>query len=349
MLVSVTATAQPGTITGRVVDAATGDALPGVNVFLSQTTRGAATDTDGRFTIARIPEGEYVLVASMLGYERVEQPVRAGAPLDLEIRLREVTSRMGEARVVSTIDRRWRRHLRRFERLFFGPTPRGRRCRFLNPEVLDFTEPRGAFVASARAPLVFENEALGYRVTYVLDRFRADGETVMFGGYPRYEDLDGDDCQRDRWQTERAKAYRGSVQHFLRALATRSAGAEGFDAYVLPDLDVPRGRPAGPAFVPRVAFDSLLTWGSSGPELTFEGVLHVEYTRERPRRDFPQARGWASQDHQHSALTLHAPSVPFDPLGHFYQPYLTQRYGYWSWEGHIGDLLPLDYRLPPDL
>jgi len=35
-----------GSIAGKVVDAETGDALPGVNVVIEGTLRGAATDLD---------------------------------------------------------------------------------------------------------------------------------------------------------------------------------------------------------------------------------------------------------------------------------------------------------------
>lgn len=59
-----------GIITGKVVDAESGDPLPGVNVIVSNTDRGAATDLDGVYRIARVPEGTYSVVASFIGYKR---------------------------------------------------------------------------------------------------------------------------------------------------------------------------------------------------------------------------------------------------------------------------------------
>ncbi len=63
-----------GKIVGRVVDAETGEALPGVNVIVEGTTLGAATDMDGKFIILRVPPGQYTLRAEMIGYNptRVE-------------------------------------------------------------------------------------------------------------------------------------------------------------------------------------------------------------------------------------------------------------------------------------
>ena len=57
------------TITGRVTDASTGDFLPGANVVLEGTTRGAASDRAGEYRIANVPEGSYTLVATYVGYD----------------------------------------------------------------------------------------------------------------------------------------------------------------------------------------------------------------------------------------------------------------------------------------
>lgn len=42
-----------GTIRGTVLDATTGDGLPGANVFLAGTSMGTATDLDGKYEIGR--------------------------------------------------------------------------------------------------------------------------------------------------------------------------------------------------------------------------------------------------------------------------------------------------------
>ena len=62
-----------GKIAGRVLDAETGDGLPGANVIIEGTTFGAATDADGYYTILRVPPGAYNVKVSMLGYKKVVQ------------------------------------------------------------------------------------------------------------------------------------------------------------------------------------------------------------------------------------------------------------------------------------
>jgi len=59
-----------GKLTGTVVDAETGEALIGVNVFLFGTNYGAATDIDGNYLIQAIPSGKYSLVFSIIGYAK---------------------------------------------------------------------------------------------------------------------------------------------------------------------------------------------------------------------------------------------------------------------------------------
>ena len=59
---------QPVTVKGKVTDEA-GQALPGATVVVKGTTLGAATDSDGNYTLT-LPEGSYTLVFSMLGIKR---------------------------------------------------------------------------------------------------------------------------------------------------------------------------------------------------------------------------------------------------------------------------------------
>ena len=61
-------TFKEGKISGRMIDAETGEALIGVTVMLEGTKLGAVTDLDGNFTIKRVPVGTYTLVASSVGY-----------------------------------------------------------------------------------------------------------------------------------------------------------------------------------------------------------------------------------------------------------------------------------------
>ena len=89
LVLATVASAQPATEAGRVVgvvvEAETGEPLPGVNVRLPGTTLGAATDIDGRFVIESVPAGEYEVEAVYVGAEpwRATVRVEAGATVSV--------------------------------------------------------------------------------------------------------------------------------------------------------------------------------------------------------------------------------------------------------------------------
>ncbi|SVB64271.1 uncharacterized protein METZ01_LOCUS217125, partial [marine metagenome] len=56
-----------GKISGQVTDNA-GAGLAGANVIVDGTSMGAATDSDGKYTILNVPAGKFALTASYIGY-----------------------------------------------------------------------------------------------------------------------------------------------------------------------------------------------------------------------------------------------------------------------------------------
>lgn len=92
-----------GTMTGRVVDDA-GEPIPGATVILLNTSRGAATNVEGRFTIEGIPVGPHVISISALDYRSDTIAVtveEAGTGLGTIVLAATDESIMGEA-VVKT-------------------------------------------------------------------------------------------------------------------------------------------------------------------------------------------------------------------------------------------------------
>lgn len=76
-----------GMLVGRIEDASTKEPLAYANVILKGTMLGGATNASGYFKVGRIPAGEYVAVASCIGYEPAEIHVRVEAGDTVHIRL----------------------------------------------------------------------------------------------------------------------------------------------------------------------------------------------------------------------------------------------------------------------
>jgi len=90
---------ETGKIAGTVVDSNTGETLIGVNVVIQNTTKGTATDLDGKYTIPNLEAGIYNIVFSYVSYnkkivEGVE--VTAGEVKKIEVSLSPDTEELDE-------------------------------------------------------------------------------------------------------------------------------------------------------------------------------------------------------------------------------------------------------------
>ena len=88
--------AQDLTVTGKVTDKA-GDGLPGVTVQLKGSSKGAATDLDGKYTIAGVPSTG-TLVFSFVGM--LSQEVAIGGRSSVNVTLSDDAALLEEVVVV---------------------------------------------------------------------------------------------------------------------------------------------------------------------------------------------------------------------------------------------------------
>src|SRR6187551_2967162 len=66
VLITPLSLAQTGILSGRVIDSKTTEPLPFANVFINNTTIGAATDVNGNFQLKNIPVGSSEVVYSFV-------------------------------------------------------------------------------------------------------------------------------------------------------------------------------------------------------------------------------------------------------------------------------------------
>ncbi len=83
-------------LTGRVVDAATGEALPGSTVLFADLKQGTATGPDGSFSFASLPRGRFTVQVRSLGYNTVTQTVDTGSGQPLEFKLTVAATEIGQ-------------------------------------------------------------------------------------------------------------------------------------------------------------------------------------------------------------------------------------------------------------
>jgi len=88
-----------GSIKGNVWEHGTRQPLPGANIRVLDTTLGAVTGSDGGFFIDQVPEGKYVLEATLLGYQsqRLDNKlITANTVLEVNFELTEAAIPLNE-------------------------------------------------------------------------------------------------------------------------------------------------------------------------------------------------------------------------------------------------------------
>ncbi len=331
--------AQTATVSGTVRDAA-GAPMPGASVYLSGTTRGDAADRDGRYEIADVAPGAYRLVASIIGFEPALEDVTLvpGGTLEVDLVVVAKPLALGDVEVEAAFDDEWLRQFDRFYRAIVGESWRADSTVVVNPEVLSFEERRGTLYADAAAPLVIENRALGYRLTYDLRTFEASASRIRYDGDERFETLETRSWRdTDRWRQARVAAYNGSGSHFFRSLLTGTVQENGFSVGMVE----PGGRSLGPAP------DDLITtrddgWGTvRAPRTLIVTYLEEEDPAYLWSEWFQEDRDLTSPV-QRSALVLEAGEALVDPQGTPIDPFAISAGGYLGFE-RLADRVPEDY------
>ncbi|NID11095.1 carboxypeptidase regulatory-like domain-containing protein [Fibrivirga algicola] len=341
---------QRATLTGQVTNGSDGRPLPFARVYLNGTTRGTTADENGQFSLPEVPYGANELVVSYTGFAAVRQAIRIAElkPRPLAIALLPIANQLTDVVVTAKKDKIWLRQVEQFERGLIGTSPFARQCVLTNPDVLQFEEVNGLLSATARAPLVIDNQALGYRLTYTLHAFRSQSRTgrVVFGGTTLFSELKPDSPKQTKlWQRNRQQAYQGSLRHLLASLAAGTHEQQGFLVYqtdpARPLLSNPPPLLASEVGRHLRPFDAtvLIAPGTLAHErwLVSNSPLEVFYTRvvsnESPYRDAQYA---------FSQLVLPQQSIGFTLAGQITAPRGFDAMGYLS-NDRLATTLPDDW------
>lgn len=97
---------KPGTIAGKIIDKASGEALIGATVMVEGTDNGTVTDIEGNFTLELNP-GTFILVCSYVSYqnEKVQVAVKSGEVTNLNLTMQEAVSALDEVVIVATVEK----------------------------------------------------------------------------------------------------------------------------------------------------------------------------------------------------------------------------------------------------
>lgn len=359
-------------LSGTVTDSANGAPLTGISVFLNNTSRGTVTNARGEFQLP-IPYGNYQLVVSAIGYATAVTDIN-GSHLSGPVRIALQTRATELAAVtVEPYDKHgWAKWGKFFIENFIGTGDNAAECRLKNRSALRFFFSQGSKLLSVTAtePLLIENNALGYSLTYQLEGFRADlnNKYIRFFGYPYFRQMIArKEDQEKMWEFRRKMAYAGSIMHFMRSLYSGHSITAGFllekevtgrnpekervKQIYRPDFQKPGNFPMDTlhyfwdvlrqpdiiSWKVVVPPDSILSIAPDGTrDLSFTGPIIVLYgVREKAGGEFKQS----------GLQLISATPIKVEENGSYYPARALVSTGYWAQTEKICNLLPIDYGL----
>ncbi|MDB4924007.1 carboxypeptidase-like regulatory domain-containing protein [Mucilaginibacter sp.] len=230
---------QTYSISGTVKDE-NGTILTGVIVFITNTKKATSTDGYGKFILNGLPTGDYELVAKMVGFTNHIETIKIkDKSININIKLKESNTLLNVVTIKAIPPgKQSKRDLKSFIKNFIGTSVNAAQCKILNPEVLNLHPgKKGQYILEANADdfLIIENDALGYKIKYLLKKFiyYYKYDICYYDGSPYFEELEGNEQQKKQWANNRRKAYMGSYRHFFRSVMNNTSRTEGFYTYVL--------------------------------------------------------------------------------------------------------------------
>jgi hypothetical protein len=207
------------------------------SIFLSNTSVGTRTDDHGEFELS-IPDGRFDLIVSCIGYETWNKTiVTSEVTASFTIRLKTKAAEL-ETIVIEPYEKDgWEKWGRFFLENFIGTSAYASDCRIKNQDVIRFrfSKKENELKAYAAEPLIIENKALGYTITYQMETFSSNFKShlLLFTGYPFFSPMKGNDAKQRRWEKKRAGVYYGSLMHFMRSVYRNKIEEEGFQVRAL--------------------------------------------------------------------------------------------------------------------
>jgi hypothetical protein len=306
-------------VKGTIFDNKTKEIIYSASIYFNGTSVGTLSDQNGNFKIDISKYRSLPLTISAIGYYSFtvkDFPTTKPLQIYLNPKLFELDEVVVKAKS-NPLQRM--ENLTIFRNEFLGTTANSLNCKIANEDDLRFkyNAEKDTLWAFTTKPLIIDNKALGYKITYFLDKFEyAIGSKSFFysGNIIFKEDSTNDDAKKQYFSRKRKNAYIGSRMHFFRALWINDLNANGFTV---------RNSANETIGYNQIVFNK----NNRTKYLSYHTNLGIAYLTKESTTN----------------LILIKANVYFDATG-YYDPTLI------TWEGEmsrqrIADLLPYDYSL----
>jgi len=220
-------------IRGTIVDNTTKNVIHSASVYFNGTSVGTLSDENGNFQIDISKYSSMPITISAIGYYSVTLTnFLTGKPnlIYMSPKLFELNEVIVKAK-----SQPWKRreNLTIFRNEFLGTTGNAMNCKITNENDIRFkySSDNDTLTAFSANPILIDNKALGYKITYYLDKFqyyKPGGSFIFKGNIIFKEDSATDVKKKMFFEDKRKYAYLGSRMHFFRALWMNDLGSNGF-------------------------------------------------------------------------------------------------------------------------
>jgi hypothetical protein len=358
MLLFQSSYAQSNAQKGLLLDKLTKQPIAGASVFINASGIGTITASDGTFDLSKFIEAQFghpVLTIAAMGYKTTTYNL-ANSKDALVIYLIPLVRELQTVTVKAAEKNGWEKYGKDFIESFLSYSDFSKLCTIENPEVLKFYYDRKNNVLNvvARKPLIIQNKALGYKITYWLESFEHNFNTriLSYSGLTYYEDLirpNKRKAQAAKWLSNRATAYQGSVMHFVRSVHEGTLASSGFIVRRLDKVEGNRKGRYNNVVDPKILVESDFSDTIENQKIIqFPNYLYVLYDKELEELPYliklePFKKPIPAP--QTSIVQLvGTDAVEIFANGHLEPAISFFLEGYWSYE-KLDKLLPLDYKV----
>jgi hypothetical protein len=306
-------------VKGTLHDKSDNQIIRFASIYINGTSVGTNSNQNGYFELDISKYCSLPLTVSALGYFTLTL-TDFSVEVPIDIYLSPKTFQISEVVVAAKSTSKQRKaNLNLFRNQFLGSGFNGQNCVIMNEGDIIFknSASRDTLKAFASKPITIVNNALGYKINYVLDKFEYCWKTKSFlyeGSAFFFEDMSAELTQKNFFEKRRKNAYLGSRNHFFCSLWTNSLNSNGFIIQNSVDESINYE-------------DIVIVRAGFKKYLSYKGYLYIYYLSK-------------------------SPTSYFEPLK---EQFFFDSNGYFDGSGvkiigkmaqqRIGDLLPYDYRL----
>lgn len=222
MFILFNLTAYNQVIKGTVYNEKSKSTIGFASVYFNGTFVGTYTDKGGHFKLENPENISMPLTISAIGYYSVSlSHFTTNETLNIYLKPKEYE--LGEAQVkTKSLVWKRRRYLAFFKEEFLGTTGNASDCTILNEQDISFNygTDRDTIKVFASMPILIDNKALGYTITYYLDKFEFYKKTqaTFFQGNMIFNEDKSSTDKQNQFAERRKYTYNFSRMHFFRAL-----------------------------------------------------------------------------------------------------------------------------------